>query len=71
MIDCWFSRDVQRILASIHRANTDGVNAADLHTGNTAEYQRGYSDALEAMRVAFGLSREERPSLPTPKEWGL
>ena len=55
-ISVWFPADVGRIIAGIHRAHTDSLNAAGMCSGNTAEYQRGYDDALCAVAVAFGLS---------------
>ena len=55
-INCWFSQDVARILASLHQASVDTANAADMCSGNIIEYRRGYDDALHAVAVAFGLA---------------
>ena len=57
-INVWFRRDVQRILIDVHTAAADGVGvyrAWECNSSATA-YRRGYTDALQAVAVAFGLA---------------
>ena len=62
-LDLWFRDDISRILAATHetfRASAafrcDSAPAPDpLAAGATLAYQQGFSDALRALALAFGV----------------
>ena len=54
----WFPDEIENTLAAVNQAN--GAVASAVPTPEMALYRRGYTDALAAVAVAFGV--ELRPS---------
>ncbi len=62
-LDLWFREDVARILAAMHEAMQATSKALAGAGDEEADlYRRGFSDALQAVGVAFGVC------LPGPAE---
>ena len=56
-LDLWFRDDVTRILASAAESGRATTEALALSVPDgAATYQRGYTDALRVVSLAFGLS---------------
>ena len=69
-LDIWYRENVTRILASVLESHRAALNAAPaLDTEHAAAYQRGFTDAMRAVAVAFGLApptRAEKPKKEPP-----
>jgi hypothetical protein len=55
-MDLWFREDVTRILASTYDAMQASTRAASTEdSGEMGLYRQGFTDALRAVAVAFGV----------------
>ena len=55
-LDLWFREDVTRVLAATQETLTGSLNAVSAACPQeAAAYERGFSDALRAVGVAFGI----------------
>jgi len=55
-LDMWFREDVARILASTEEAMNRSLGAVSpLDSEGAGAYRQGFSDALQAVAVAFGV----------------
>lgn len=54
-LDLWFPEDVVRMMAAIEATMISSINAVAVTDSRSDEYQRGFMDALDSMRAAFGL----------------
>jgi hypothetical protein len=55
-LDLWFREDVTRILASTYDAMQSSTRAASYESSKESDlYRQGFSDALRAVAVAFGV----------------
>jgi hypothetical protein len=76
-LDLWFREDVTRILASTYdamRASTRAASTED--SGEMGLYRQGFTDALRAVAVAFGVGTPnpngpagQPTSARLPTEW--
>jgi len=56
-LDVWFAHDVARILSATQEAMRSSTGAvAPLDLDRAAAYRQGFSDALRAVALAFGIS---------------
>ena len=56
-LDVWFRQDVARVLASTQETLASSFSAVPpLDQELSGAYRQGFSDALKAIAVAFGLS---------------
>jgi hypothetical protein len=56
-LDLWFREDVMRILASTYETMRASLSvAAPEGVGRTDAYERGFTDALRTVALAFGLA---------------
>ncbi len=56
-LDVWFRQDVARILASTQETLANSLGAVPpLDLEMAGAYRQGFSDALHAVAVAFGIS---------------
>ncbi len=63
-LDLWFREDVARILAAMHEAMQATSKALAWAGDEEADlYRQGFSDALQAVGVAFGVCLPEPPEL--------
>ena len=64
-LDIWYREDCQRILASVLESHRSALNAAPaLDTEHAAAYQRGFTDAMRAVAVGFGLAPSTQIAKP-------
>jgi len=65
-LDVWFRQDVARILASTQETLANSLGAVPpLDRELSGVYRQGFSDALQAVAVAFGL--QAPGSVPAPR----
>jgi hypothetical protein len=65
-LDVWFRQDVARILASTQETLASSLGAVPpLDRDLSGIYRQGFSDALQAIAVAFGL--QAPGSVPAPR----
>jgi hypothetical protein len=56
-LDLWFREDVMRILASTYETMRASLSVAVPEgAGRTDAYERGFTDALRTVALAFGLA---------------
>ena len=64
-LDIWYREDCQRILASVLESHRSALAAAPaLDTEHAAAYQRGFTDAMRAVAVGFGIAPPTRAEKP-------
>ncbi len=67
-LDLWFREDVARILAATHEAMRTVADATALPGDDeSAAYRQGFTDALRAVGIAFGVCL---PALAKPGAGG-
>jgi hypothetical protein len=70
-LDLWFREDVARMLASAHetlRASAGALSASDSESAEA--YQQGFTDALRAVGIAFGVAVPGPPATAEPTRHG-
>ena len=55
-LDLWFQPDIVRILASVHETMASTASAVGRQSELQAAYRQGFTDALRALALAFGVS---------------
>jgi 2-methylisocitrate lyase-like PEP mutase family enzyme len=54
-LQVWFPKDVIHILNSIEDTNRRAMRAMEIGTPASADYEQGFGDAIQAVRMAFGV----------------
>lgn len=55
-LDLWFQPDVIRLLNAVHETMASTASAVGRQSELQAAYRQGFTDALRALALAFGVS---------------